>query len=68
MLKSRAEMRVSQGRAVIVDGLVRFLPDDKHPGYNATLGHFKWRGKPSGGGPTVMQAKRLIRKPNETKD
>ena len=56
MLLARADIRVAQGRAIIVNGLVRFLPPDPHPGYDAAREYAGFRGRQSGpGGPTVVQ-------------
>ncbi len=56
MLASRAIQKVDQGRAIIVNGLVRFLKADPHPGYDAAPEYAGFRGKQSGeGGPTVVQ-------------
>lgn len=59
MLLSRANIKVDLGRAIIVNGLVRFLPDDSHPGYDACRDAFNPGGRPSGyGGPIVVQYQR----------
>lgn len=56
MLAYRANQKVDQGRAVIVNGLVRFLKHDPHPGYEAADPYTGFGGKPSGyGGPSVIQ-------------
>ena len=56
MLASRASAKVDQGRAVIVNGLVRFLKEDPHPGYDAAAGYTGFSGKKSGPyGPQVIQ-------------
>lgn len=56
MLLSRANARVDQGRAIIVNGLVRFLKADPHPGYDAAEEYAGFKGKQSGhAGPTVVQ-------------
>ncbi len=66
MLLSRANAKVDQGSAVIVNGLVRFLKHDPHPGYDAARGYGRFSGKVSydpqlGGGPTVVQFTRKMR-------
>lgn len=56
MLASRADQKVNLGRAIIVNGLVRFLRADPHPGYDAAEGYVGFRGRQSGyAGPTVVQ-------------
>ena len=56
MLLSRANAKVEQGRAIIVNGLVRFLKHDPHPGYEAAAEYAGFGGRESGhGGPTVIQ-------------
>ena len=60
MLLARAMQKVDDGRAVIVSGLVRFLKEDQHPGYEAAPGYARFAGSVSydpdmGGGPTVVQ-------------
>lgn len=67
MLLSRAEMKVAFGKAKIVNGLVRFLSEDSNPGYNARPGFFKWSGRQSGGGATVLQASIRTKKPKKPK-
>lgn len=59
MLLSRANAKIDEGRAVIVNGLVRFLKIDRHPGYEAAQGYTRFAGKQSGyAGPTVIQFRR----------
>ena len=56
MLASRANQKVDQGRAIIVNGLVRFLKHDPHPGYEAAEGYAGFHGRRSGAnGPVVVQ-------------
>jgi hypothetical protein len=56
MLASRAMQKVDQGRAIIVNGLVRFLKADPHPGYDAAEGYVGFNGRKSGyAGPNVVQ-------------
>ena len=59
MLASRAMQKVDQGRAIIVNGLVRFLKEDPHPGYDAAEGYTAFHGRQCGKfGPTVVQFER----------
>lgn len=59
MLLSRANAKVDAGRAVIVSGLVRFLKEDPHPGYDAAAEYSGFGGKRSGyAGPLVIQFRR----------
>lgn len=59
MLLSRAHAKVDAGRAIIVNGLVRFLKEDPHPGYDAAPEYVGFRGRQSGyAGPTVIQFER----------
>lgn len=61
MLESRAMAAVEAGRAVLVNGMVRFNADTKNLGYNSAGGSWEWRGRQSGhGGPTVLQATRFV--------
>ncbi len=60
MLLSRANAKVDAGRAIIINGLVRFLKEDPHPGYDAAAEYAGFHGRQSfdpqmGGGPTTMQ-------------
>ncbi len=60
MLLSRAHAKVDAGRAIIVNGLVRFLKEDPHPGYDAAPEYVGFRGRQSydperGGGPQTVQ-------------
>lgn len=74
MLQSRAQSKVDQGLAIIVNGLVRFLKEDRHPGYDAAPGYGSFNGKTSfdpvlGGGPQVVQffrRRKRIRKNGES--
>lgn len=59
MLLARANAKVDAGRAVIVNGLVRFLKDDPHPGYEAAAEYSSFGGKQSGyAGPICIQFRR----------
>lgn len=59
MLLSRANLKVDMGRAAIVNGLVRFLKEDPHPGYDAAAEYTSFGGAKSGyAGPTVIQFRR----------
>ena len=59
MLLARANAKVDLGRAIIVNGLVRFLKEDPHPGYDAAEGYTAFHGRQSGKyGPTVVQFER----------
>ena len=59
MLRLRAIQKVDQGRAIIVNGLVRFLKEDPHPGYDAAAEYASFGGRQSGyAGPTVIQFER----------
>lgn len=56
MLLARANQKVDQGRAIIVNGLVRFLKEDPNPGYEAAAEYAGFHGRQSGAyGPTVIQ-------------
>ncbi len=56
MLASRANAKVDQGRAIIVNGLVRFLKHDPHPGYEQAAEYAGFAGRQSGyAGPQVVQ-------------
>lgn len=56
MLLSRANLKVDAGRAIIVNGLVRFLKDDAHPGYDAADEYAGFHGRQSGyAGPQTVQ-------------
>lgn len=56
MLLSRANQKVDLGRAIIVNGLVRFLKHDPHPGYEAAPEYVGFSGRQSGAyGPQVVQ-------------
>lgn len=56
MLKSRAMVAVDAGRAILVNGMVRFLEDQTHLGYNTAPEYSGIGGRQSGfGGPTVVQ-------------
>lgn len=56
MLLARANAKVDLGRAIIVNGLVRFLKDDPHPGYEAAAEYAGFKGKQSGyAGPQTIQ-------------
>ena len=56
MLASRANQKVILGRAIIVNGLVRFLKPDPHPGYDAAPEYAGFKGKQSGyAGPQTIQ-------------
>lgn len=59
MLLARATAKVEAGRAVLVNGLVRFLKEDPHPGYEAAEEYASFGGRQSGyAGPTVIQFSR----------
>ena len=59
MLLSRANLKIDHGRAVMVNGLVRFLKEDPHPGYDAAAEYSSFGGRQSGPyGPIVIQFER----------
>lgn len=59
-LLSMGMRAVDEGRAVLVNGMIRYTEDSKHLGYNRAPAILKWCGRKSGyAGPSVMQAIRV---------